>query len=76
MRQTGRSDHTIGGKWRCLFATHANPSDIAEAINRMSVLHPTLYRRLSRAQHLGLARTLKPTSLLGHNPNTARITSD
>ena len=34
----------------------------------------TLYRRPSRAQHLGLARTLKPISLLGHNPNTARIT--
>ena len=43
---------------------------------RMSLPHPTLYRRLSRAQYLGLARTLKPISLLGHNPNTARITSD
>ena len=76
VRRTARSDHTTGGEWRCLFATHANPSDSAEAINRVSVPHPTLYRRPSRAQHLGLARTLKPISLLGHNPNTARITSD
>ena len=76
VRRTARSDHTTGGEWRCLFATHANPSDSAEAINRMSVPHPTLYRRPSRAQHLGLTRTLKPISLLGHNPNTARITSD
>ena len=75
VRRTARSDHTTGG-WRCLFATHANPSDSTEAINHMSVLHPTLYRRPSRAQHLGLARTLKPISLLGHNPNTVRITSD
>ena len=36
----------------------------------------TLYRRPSRAKHLGLARTLKSISLVGHNPNTARITSD
>ena len=76
VRRTARSDHTTGGESRCLFATHANPSDSAKAINRMSVPHPTLYRRPSRAQHLGLARTLKPTSLLGHNPNTDRITSD
>ena len=76
VRQTARSDHTVGGEWRCLFTTHANPSDSAEAINHMSVPHPTLYMRPSRAQHLGLARTLKPISLLDHNPNTARITSD
>ena len=76
VRRTARSDHIVGGEWRCLFATHANPSDGAKAINRMSAPHPTLYRRLSQAQHLGLARTLKPISLLGHNPNTARITSD
>ena len=77
VRRTARSDHTTGGEWRCLFATHANPSDSAEAINRVSVRHlHYIYRRPSRAQHLGLARTLKPTSLLGHNPNTARITSD
>ena len=76
VRRTARSDHTTGGEWRCLFATHANPSDSAEVINHMSVLHPTLYRCLSRAQHLGLARTLKPISLLSHNPNTVRITSD
>ena len=76
MRRTARSDHTTGGEWRCLFATHANPSDSAEAINHMSVPHPTLYRRPSRAQHLGLARTLKPISLLGHNPNIVWITSD
>ena len=76
VRRTARSDHTVGSEWRCLFATHANPSDIVEVINRMSVTHPTLYRRPSRAQYLGLARTLKPISLLGHNPNTARITSD
>ena len=60
MRRTARSDHTTGGEWRCLFATHANPSDSTEAINRMSVSHPALYRHPSRAQHLGLARTLKP----------------
>ena len=76
MRRTARSDHTVGGEWRCLFATHANPSDSAEAINRMSVRTSTLYRRPSLARHLGLARTLKPINLLGHNPNTARITSD
>ena len=77
VRRTARSDHTTGGEWRCLFATHANPSDSAEAINRVSVRHlHYIYRRPSRAQHLGLARTLKPISLLGHNPNTARITSD
>ena len=76
MRWTARSDHTVGGEWRWLFATHANPSDSTEAINRMSVPDPTLYRHPSWAQHLGLARTLKPTSLLGHNPNTARTTSD
>ena len=76
VRRTARSDHTTGGEWRCLFATHANPSDSAKVINHMSVPHPTLYRRPSRAQHLGLAWTLKPTSLLGHNPNIARITSD
>ena len=40
MRRTARSDHTVGGEWRWLFATQANPSDSAEAINRMSVLHP------------------------------------
>ena len=61
MRRTARSDHTTGGEWRCLFATHANPSDSAEVINRMSVRHlHYIYRRPSRAQHLGLARTLKP----------------
>ena len=76
MRQTARSDHTTGSEWRCLFATHANPSESAEANPRMSVPHPTLYRHPSQAQHLGLARTLKPISLLGHNPNTVRITSD
>ena len=76
MRQTARFDHTARGKWRCLFATHANPSDSAEAINRMSVPHPTLCRHPSRAQHLGLARTLKPISLLVHNPNTTQITYD
>ena len=75
VRRTARSDHTTGGEWRC--ATHANPSDSAEAINCVSVwhLHYT-YRRPSRAQHLGLARTLKPISLLGHNLNTVRITFD
>ena len=76
MQRTARSDHTTGSEWRCLFATHANHSDSAEAINHMSMSHPTLYRCLSRAQYLGLAWTLKPISLLGHNPNTARITSD
>ena len=76
VRRTARSDHTTGGEWRCLFATHANPNDSAEAINRMSVPHPTLYRRPSWAQHLGLSRTLKAISLLSHNPDTARITSD
>ena len=77
VRRTARSDHTTGSEWRCLFATHANPSITAEAINRMSVRHlHYIYRRPSRAQHLGLARTLKPISLLGHNPNTVRITSD
>ena len=39
VRRTARSDHAAGGEWMCLFATHANPSDSAEAINRMSVLH-------------------------------------
>ena len=77
MRRTARSDHTTGGEWRCLFATHANPSDSVEAISRVSVRHlHYIYRRPSRAQHLGLAQTLKPISLLGHNPNTVRITSD
>ena len=77
VRRTARSDHTTGGEWRCLFATHANPSDSAEAINRVSVQHlHYIYRRLSRAQHLGLAQTIKPISLLGHNPNTVRITFD
>ena len=76
VRRTARSDRTTGGECRCLFARHANPSDSAKAINRMSVPHPTLYRRPSRAQHLGLARTLKPISLLGHNSNTVWITSD
>ena len=76
MWRTARSDHTIGGEWRCLFATHANPIDSAEAINRLSVRHlHYIYRRPSQAQHLGLARTLKPVSLLGHNLNTARITT-
>ena len=77
VRRTARSDHTTGGEWRCLFATHANPSDSAEAISPMSVPHlHYIYRRPSRAQHLGLAWTQKPISLLGHNPDTARITSD
>ena len=39
VRRTARSDHTTGGEWRCLFATHANPSDSAEAINLVSVRH-------------------------------------
>ena len=39
MRRTARSDHTTGSEWRCLFATHANPSDSAEAISLMSVRH-------------------------------------
>ena len=39
MRRTARSDHTVGSEWRWLFTTYANPSDSAEAINRMSVLH-------------------------------------
>ena len=77
VRRTARSDHTTGGEWRCLFTTHPNPSDNAEVIKPMSVPHlHYIYRRPSRAQHLGLARTLKPISLLGHNPNTVRITSD
>ena len=38
VRRTARSDHTTGGEWRCLL-THANPSDSAEAINHMSVMH-------------------------------------
>ena len=60
MRRTARSDHITDNKWRWLFATHANPSHSTEAINRMSVPPPTLYRLPSQAQHLGLARTLKP----------------
>ena len=76
VRRTARSDHTVGGEWRCIFATHANPSDNAEAINQRVCRTSTLYRRPSQAQHLGLARTLKPISLLGHNLNIARITSD
>ena len=40
MQRIASSDHTTGGEWRCLFATHANPSDSAEAINRMSVRTP------------------------------------
>ena len=77
VRRTARSDHTVGSEWRWLFATHANPSDSAKAISSMSVRHlHYIYRRPSRAQHLGLARTLKTISLLGHNPNTVRITSD
>ena len=76
MRRTARSDHTTGGEWRCLFATHTNPNGSAEVINRMTVPHPTLYRRPSWDQYLGLAWTLKPISLLGHNPNTTRITSN
>ena len=39
MRRTARSDHTVGGEWRSLFATHANPSHNTVAINRMSVPH-------------------------------------
>ena len=39
MRWTARSDHTGGDEWRWIFATHANPSRSAEAINRMSVPH-------------------------------------
>ena len=39
VQRTARSDHTVGGEWRWLFATHANPSDSAEAINLMSVPH-------------------------------------
>ena len=39
VRRTARSDHTVGGEWRWLFATHANPSRGAEAINYPSVLH-------------------------------------
>ena len=60
MQRTARSDHTVGGEWRWRFATHANPSDNVVAVNCISVLHPTLYRRPSWAQHLGLARILKP----------------
>ena len=59
-RQTARSDHTTGGEWRCLFATHANRSDSTEAINLISVTTSTIYRHLSWAQHLGLAWILKP----------------
>ena len=39
MRRTARSDHTVDDEWRWLFATHANPNDGAEEINRMSVPH-------------------------------------
>ena len=77
MRRTAMSDHTAGGEWGWLFATHANPSPSTEAINLMSVPHlHYIYRRLSQAQHLGLAWTVKPISLLGHNPNTAQFTPD
>ena len=37
--RTARSDHIVGDEWRRLFATQANPSRSAEAINRMSVPH-------------------------------------
>ena len=40
VRRTIRSDHTVNNEWRRLFATHANPSRNAEAINHMSVPHP------------------------------------
>ena len=39
MRRTARSDHTTDGEWRCLFATHANPSGSAGVINPVSVRH-------------------------------------
>ena len=39
VRRTARSDHTTGSEWRCLFATHANPSDSAKAINSIRAPH-------------------------------------
>ena len=76
MRRTARSDHTTGGEWRWLFATHANPSRSAEAINLMSVPHLHFIYASVAGSTLGPRTDPKAQSLLGHVPSPVRITSD